>query len=219
VKVADDGNGIAADLLPTMFEPFVQGKQSLDRSAGGLGLGLALCHRVATAHGGSLQAVSDGPGKGSTFTLRLPKSPPPSDSSESASPPSRPARHRVLIVEDQRDARDSLRMLLELDGLEVEVAASGREGVAKFDAFRPDAVLVDIGLPEMNGYEVARAIRTREHGAGVRLIALTGYGQPSDQVDSREAGFDHHVTKPVDYESLKRLLARDPVRDRGTQAA
>jgi len=208
LSVADDGDGIPPDLLPTLFEPFVQGKQALDRSAGGLGLGLALCQRLAVAHGGTLHVASDGPGKGSTFTIRLPKSPPPDPArSEPATPP-RHDRSRVLVVEDQQDARDSLRMLLELDNHHVEAASSGQEGVAMFDAFRPDVVLVDIGLPNMNGYEVARAIRSRASGKGVRLIALTGYGQPDDQRSSREAGFDYHLTKPVAYDKLKQLLVR-----------
>jgi CheY-like chemotaxis protein/anti-sigma regulatory factor (Ser/Thr protein kinase) len=207
VAVADDGDGIPADLLPTMFEPFVQGKQPLDRSVGGLGLGLALCHRLATAHGGTLHATSDGPGKGSTFTIRLPRAAPPDEPAQSSAGASAPAvRNRVLVIEDQQDARDSLRMLLELDDHVVEAAATGREGVAKFDAFHPDVVLVDIGLPEMNGYEVARAIRSRASGTRVRMIALTGYGQPSDELGSIDAGFDYHVTKPVDYERLKELM-------------
>jgi signal transduction histidine kinase len=207
VAVADDGDGIPADLLPTMFEPFVQGKQALDRSVGGLGLGLALCHRLATAHGGTLQAASDGPGKGSTFTIRLPRSAPPDEPVPSMVEASaHPTRKRVLLVEDQQDARESLRMLLELDDHAVETAATGREGVARFDAFHPDVVLVDIGLPEMNGYEVARAIRGRASGSRVRMIALTGYGQPADELGSIDAGFDYHVTKPVDYESLKELI-------------
>ena len=152
--------------------------------------------------------ASDGPGKGSTFTLRLPKSPPPDPARSRAGTARRHDRSRVLVVEDQQDARDSLRMLLELDDHLVDAASSGHEGVAKFDAFRPDVVLVDIGLPDMNGYEVARAIRSRASGNGVRLIALTGYGQPDDQRSSREAGFDHHLTKPVDYDKLRELLER-----------
>jgi CheY-like chemotaxis protein len=112
----------------------------------------------------------------------------------------------VLVIEDQEDARETLRMLLEMDKHEVATASSGTEGVAKFDAFGPSVVLVDIGLPEMNGYEVARAIRSRENGIHARLIALTGYGQPEDQRLAREAGFNNHVTKPVSYEDLKALL-------------
>jgi len=207
--VADDGDGIPADLLPTLFEPFVQGKQALDRAAGGLGLGLALCQRIALAHGGSLRASSEGPGKGSTFTVQLPKAPPPDPSATEPVSPPRPERRRVLVVEDQNDARESLRMLLEVDQHRVETASSGREGVAKFDAFRPDVVLVDIGLPGMDGYEVARTLRSRESGAAVRLIALTGYGQPDDQRKARGAGFDHHLTKPVDYDRLGQLLVLD----------
>jgi CheY-like chemotaxis protein len=209
LAVADDGDGIAPDLLPTLFEPFVQGKQALDRAAGGLGLGLALCHRLAVALGGALRASSEGPGKGSTFTIRLPRATPPAAAAAEPAAPARDDRSRVLVVEDQQDARDSLRMLLEFDNHQVETAASGLEGVTKFDSFHPDVVLVDIGLPEMNGYEVARAIRSRANGTRVRLIALTGYGQPDDQQDSLEAGFDHHLTKPVDYEKLRQLLARE----------
>jgi signal transduction histidine kinase/CheY-like chemotaxis protein len=209
LTVADDGDGISADLLPTLFEPFVQGKQALDRSAGGLGLGLALCQRLAVAHGGTLHAASDGEGRGSAFTLRLPKSPPPDPAQFEPVPSPHFSGRRVLVVEDQQDARDSLRMLLELDNHRTETASSGREGVAKFDAFLPEVVLVDIGLPEMNGYEVARCIRSRPNGNDVRLIALTGYGQPDDQRSSREAGFDYHLTKPVAYEKLRALLIRD----------
>jgi len=206
LTVADDGNGIPAELMPTLFEPFVQGKQALDRAAGGLGLGLALCKRLAVAHGGTLHAVSDGPGKGSKFTIRLPRSPSPDPAPADPAPPPRLPVSRVLVVEDQQDARDSLRMLLELDNHQVETAASGREGVAKFDAFLPDVVLVDIGLPEMTGHEVARAIRSRASGTDVRLIALTGYGQPDDERRSRQAGFDYHLTKPVTYDKLRQLL-------------
>lgn len=207
LEVQDDGDGIPAELLPTLFEPFVQGKQALDRSEGGLGLGLALCQRIAIAHGGTLRASSEGPGKGCAFTICLPRSPAPEAAEVEAAPPPRHARSRVLLVEDQQDARESLAMLLELDDHDVETASSGREGVAKFDLFGPDVVLVDIGLPEMNGYEVARAIRSRERGNQVRLIAMTGYGQPDDQERAREAGFDHHLTKPVVYETLAPLLA------------
>jgi CheY-like chemotaxis protein len=206
LAVTDDGEGIAAELLPTLFEPFVQGKQPLDRTAGGLGLGLALVQRLAVGHGGTLRVRSDGPGKGSTFTIRLPKAPVPE--SAAATPPSSPtpAGVRILIIEDQQDVRDSLRILLELDNHEVETAANGREGVAKFDAFSPSVVLVDIGIPEMNGYEVAQAIRSRKNGTRVSLIAVTGYGQPDDRRRAIAAGFDEHLTKPVGYEELRKLV-------------
>lgn len=207
LRVADDGVGIPPELLPRLFEPFVQGKQPIDRAAGGLGLGLALCQRLAVAHGGSLSAQSAGRGKGSTFTIRLPKSPPPVATPAPAGAVSVPARSRVLVIEDQKDARESLRMLLELDQHAVETASSGREGVAKFDAFAPDVVVVDIGLPEMNGFEVARAIRSREHGKSARLIALTGYSASEDPRWSGERAFDHLLTKPVAYEELRPLLA------------
>lgn len=209
LTVTDDGDGIPADLLPTIFQPFVQGKQALDRSMGGLGLGLALSQRIAVAHGGTLQAASDGAGKGSVFTLSLPASPRPDVTAQNSPPAAPPGRGRVLVVEDQEDARDSLRLLLELDGYAVATAASGPEGLAQFDAFEPDAVVIDIGLPEMNGFDVARAIRSRASGRTTRLVALSGYGQPDDQRNARDAGFDHHLTKPVDYDALVRLLARE----------
>lgn len=209
LAVVDDGSGIPAELLPTLFEPFVQGKQALDRSAGGLGLGLALCQRLAIAHGGSLHAASEGVGKGSTFRIRLPKGDAPAAPATPADAPAVQDRTRVLVVEDQEDARDSLRMLLELDGHVVDTAGSGREGVERFAALSPEVVLVDIGLPEMNGYEVARAIRAQPRGAHALLVALTGYGQPDDQSNAREAGFDHHLTKPVDYEKLMQLVRAD----------
>jgi signal transduction histidine kinase/CheY-like chemotaxis protein len=208
VAVADDGDGIPADLLPRLFEPFVQGKQSLDRSQGGLGLGLALCHRLALAHGGTLHAASEGTGKGSTFTIGLPASSQPDTAATSAAP-APVARTRVLLIEDQQDARESLRMLLELDQHQVETAATGPEGVAKFETFLPDVVLVDIGLPQMDGYEVARTIRRSRHGERARLVALTGYGQDEDRRASLDAGFDHHLTKPVDYDAVARLLAQE----------
>lgn len=209
LRVADDGIGIPAELLPRLFEPFVQGKQAIDRAAGGLGLGLALCHRLALAHGGSLHAASAGPGKGSTFTIRLPESPPPA-TAPAAPPATAPAaRTRVLVIEDQKDARESLRMLLELDQHAVETAASGREGVDKFDAFGPDVVVVDIGLPEMNGFEVAHTIRSRVRGKGARLIALTGYSAADDPRWSDQAAFDFHLTKPVAYDELRPLLVRN----------
>jgi signal transduction histidine kinase/CheY-like chemotaxis protein len=207
IAVADDGDGIPADLLPRLFEPFVQGKQSLERSHGGLGLGLALCHRLALAHGGTVHAASEGTGKGSTFTIRLPASPPPEATATPAAPAA-VARTRVLVIEDQQDARESLRMLLELDHHDVETAATGPEGVAKFGTFLPDVVLVDIGLPQMDGYEVARAIRRSPLGARVRLVALTGYGREEDRRASLDAGFDHHLTKPVDYDAVAELLAQ-----------
>lgn len=204
--MTDDGEGIAAELLPTLFEPFVQGKQPLDRAAGGLGLGLALVQRLAVTHGGTLHARSDGPGKGSTFTIRLPKATAPESAAATSPSSPTPAGVRVLIIEDQQDVRDSLRMLLELDNHEVETAANGREGVAKFDAFSPSVVLVDIGIPEMNGYDVAKVIRSRKDGTRVSLIAVTGYGQPDDRRRAIAAGFDKHLTKPVGYEELRKLV-------------
>jgi CheY-like chemotaxis protein len=167
---------------------------------------VALVQRLAVAHGGTLRVRSDGPGKGSTFTIRLPKAPVPESAAPASGSLPTPAGVRILIIEDQQDVRDSLRMLLELDNHEVETAANGREGVAKFDAFSPSVVLVDIGIPEMNGYEVAQAIRSRKNGTRVSLIAVTGYGQPNDRRRAIAAGFDEHLTKPVGYEELRKLV-------------
>ncbi len=216
LTVTDDGEGIPAALLPTLFEPFVQGDQTLDRAKGGLGLGLALVRRLTVAHGGTLHAHSAGPGQGSTFTIRLPKAAPqdaPNPRSEDAAPAGTPAR--VLVIEDQQDARETLRMLLELDHHNVETASNGPDGVAKFEFHSPDVVLVDIGLPEMNGYDVARAIRARPDGTHPYLIALTGYGQPEDIRRAHEAGFDRHLTKPVIYTNLKEILVRSTKRHTG----
>lgn len=208
LTVTDDGDGIAAELLPTLFAPFVQGKQPLDRAKGGLGLGLALVQRLAAAHGGSLHVNSEGPGHGSSFTILLPKAPPPEPHDLLARVPDARTHGgvRVLVIEDQADARDTLRMLLEMDNHDVATAANGREGVAQFETFLPQVVLVDIGLPEMNGYDVARALRSQPSGKHAYLVALSGYGQPDDLRRAQEAGFDIHLTKPVSYQDLVKLL-------------
>lgn len=211
LTVADDGNGISAELLPTLFDPFVQGKQPPDRAQGGLGLGLALVQRLAAAHGGTLHVNSPGPGQGSAFTIRLPKAsaPEPKDLLARAPEVRTVASVRVLVIEDQPDARDTLRMLLEIDNHDVATAANGRDGIAKFESFLPQLVLIDIGLPEMDGYDVARAIRAQPNGKHAYLVALTGYGQPDDLRRAQEAGFDLHLTKPVSYQNLAKLLMRN----------
>lgn len=192
LSVYDDGQGIAPALLPRLFEPFVQGEQKLDRQQGGLGLGLALVYRMAILHGGSLGVTSEGPGKGSCFTLRLPRA---------------EARgRRLLVVDDERDARDSLSALLELEGHEVASAADGPSALAEISRFRPEAALIDIGLPGMDGYELAR--RARALSKDIALLAVTGYGQREDRDRALAAGFDAHLTKPFSYDELKRALAR-----------
>ena len=211
ISVTDDGEGISAEVLPRLFQPFAQGAQTLERARGGLGLGLALVSRLATLHGGSIQAESRGTGKGSTFTIRLPRGSAPAGGITGPVPMQRVAPRRVLIVEDQQDARDSLRMLLELDGHDVAVAKDGAEGLAKLAKMDPDAALVDIGLPGIDGYEVARRAKDLPKRKNILLIALSGYAQREDRERSREAGFDLHLAKPVAYEDLRQALAKPPV--------
>lgn len=207
LAVSDDGQGIAPELMARLFQPFVQGEQSLDRAKGGLGLGLALVRRLAELHGGSIVAESPGPGQGSRFTLRLPLAAPAAAPEAGGSAPPAPAKRRVLVVEDLPDARESLRLLLEADGHEVAVASDGFEGLRQLESFRPQVVLVDIGLPGMNGYSLARELRAAA-GEDLVLVALTGYGQEQDRRAAREAGFDAHLTKPVSHDELAKALAR-----------
>jgi signal transduction histidine kinase/ActR/RegA family two-component response regulator len=206
VAVRDDGQGIARELLPRLFEPFVQGEQTLDRAQGGLGLGLALVQRLAGLHGGTLVADSEGPGRGSCFTLRLPRADAPARAVEGASAGAEVRKRRMLIVDDDPDARDSLGALLRLEGHEVLAAADAAEGLAALRAGRAEIALVDIGLPGMDGYEVAR--RARARGGRLLLIAVTGYGQREDREKAHAAGFDAHLTKPFSYEELMRLVER-----------
>ena len=210
VRVSDTGIGIPADMLPRIFEIFTQVDRSLERSQGGLGIGLTLVKRLTELHGGDIVARSDGPGAGSEFTVRLPILPESADEPEGAAPaaetPALPAR-RILVVDDNRDSADSLTMILEILGNEVHTAYDGVEAVEAATAFRPDLVFLDIGLPRLNGYDAARRIRQLPGGKNVVLVALTGWGQEDDRRRSREAGFDHHLVKPVDPEELARLLA------------
>jgi signal transduction histidine kinase len=203
VSVVDDGPGIPAALLPRLFEPFVQGEQPMDRRTGGLGLGLALVRRLAILHGGTITAHSAGPNQGASFTIRLPRTEPAQGDGDVAVTQSQPGR-RVIVIEDAADARESLRLLLESEGHEVQTAADGLEGLAKLASFAPDVALVDVGLPGIDGYEVAR--RARASSARLRLVALTGYGQEEDRRRALEAGFDLHLTKPVAYDELRAAL-------------
>ncbi len=209
LRVRDTGAGIPRDVLPHVFDLFAQAEQPLDREPGGLGIGLTLVRRLVELHGGTVAARSPGPGEGTTVEVRLPLAPagvgtprPPGAPETVAAPP----RH-VLIVEDHADAREALRAVLESDGHRVDAAADAREAIALARRAPPDVALVDIGLPGMNGYDLARELRETAGGGGILLIALTGYGQAEDRRKAREAGFDAHLVKPVEPAELNRILA------------
>ena len=207
LTVADDGIGLAPELAPNVFDLFVQGDRALDRNEGGLGIGLTLVRRLAELHGGSAVVHSDGPGLGSEFIVRLPLTEPASALPDS--PPrmeSSGSRH-ILLVEDNADARDTLAMLLEIQGHRVETAADGPSGLEKALALQPEVALIDVGLPGMDGYEVARRIRASRGMRRPLLVALTGYGAPEDRERALAAGFDSHVVKPVDDRTLAEILS------------
>ena len=211
IKVWDSGIGIPAEMLPRIFDLFTQANRSPDRSQEGLGIGLSLVKHLIELHGGAITARSEGPGKGSEFIVRLPVAGGREETkSEPAAEPARAARAtslKVLVVDDNPDSVSTLAMLLSLLGSEVRTAVDGVEALRVADEFRPDAVLLDLGLPRMNGYDVAREIRRQPWSGGVALIATTGWGQESDRRLAREAGFDHHLVKPIDPDVLTRTLA------------
>jgi CheY-like chemotaxis protein len=196
-------------MLPRLFHAFSQADSTLDRSKGGLGLGLALIKGLAEMHGGSVSAASDGPGKGAEFTIRLPLGVAAARAIPSAGevPGVRGARRRVLVVEDNEDAADTLREVLELDEHVVEVAYSGPGAIEKARSFHPDIVFCDIGLPEMDGYEVARKMRADPELGRIALVAVSGYAQPEDVAMAKAAGFDAHLAKPASIEALERAIA------------
>jgi signal transduction histidine kinase len=207
LRVEDDGYGIAPELLPRVFDLFVQGEQTLDRAQGGLGIGLTLVRRLVELHRGTVSAFSEGPGRGSVFTVRLPKVSVP----RSAQPSLTTAHgdtvaRRILVIEDNRDAREMFKVMLELAGHEVLEAEEGLSGLELLKAARPDIAVIDVGLPGLNGYEIARRFRTECGADGVMLVALTGYGTPEARERSRQAGFDHHLIKPVNPDTLRELL-------------
>ncbi len=209
VEVSDTGEGIDPAELPRLFEMFSQGERTSRRSQGGLGIGLALVRRLLEMHGGNVRAESAGRDRGSRFTVRLPLGPAAHALPERASarPEQAAPPRRVLVVDDNRDAANSLGMLLKFLGADVAVAHDGPGALEAFESYRPAIVLLDIGMPGMNGYDVARAIRGRPAGRGVPLIALTGWGQEEDRRRAREAGFDHHLIKPADIGALQSLLS------------
>jgi signal transduction histidine kinase/CheY-like chemotaxis protein len=211
ISVKDSGVGIAPEILPHIFDMFAQAEPVLERSQGGLGIGLSLVKVLVDMHGGTIEARSDGLGRGSEFVLRLPLI--EQDSLAGSVPTGKKAeqpdnrKYRVLVVDDLKNNADSLAMLLKIAGHDVETAYDGQAGLAAAERFRPEVVLLDLGMPKMNGYEVCRHIRNRPWGESVWLIAVSGWGQEEDRRQTKAAGFDDHLTKPVDPEALKRLLA------------
>ncbi len=211
-SIKDSGLGIAPEMLPKVFEMFTQVDRTLERSQGGLGIGLTLVKQLTELHGGTVAADSSGLGRGSEFIVRLPVAIEVAEPETNAPPAAESnsiVRRRVLVVDDNRDSALSLSMLLEMFGHEVQTGHDGVEAVEKAGAFQPDLILLDIGLPKLNGYDACRTIREQPWGRDIQLVALTGWGQEDDRCKSRDAGFDAHLVKPLDHAELLKLLAND----------
>jgi PAS domain S-box-containing protein len=212
VTIKDSGIGIPAEALPRVFDMFSQADRSIGRSQGGLGIGLFLVRRVVDMHGGAVEARSDGPGCGSEFTVRLPtvesKEIETSADEDTAIPA---AKKRVLVVDDNEDGAEALATHLRIKGHDVRAAFDGAEAVAAAEAFRPDVMFIDLGMPTLDGHEAAKQIRSRPWGRKVLLVALTGWGQTEDRKRSHQAGFDHHIVKPADPEVIARLINTERV--------
>jgi len=215
VSVRDDGIGIPTAMLPRIFEMFTQVDRSLEKAHGGLGIGLSIVKRLVEMHGGTVEAHSQGPGQGSELIVRLPvlqaaaEEGRPADGDESNGVL---ARRRILVADDNADAAESLATLLALYGNEVRTAQDGLEAVAAAAELRPDVILLDIGMPRLNGYDACRRIREQPWGRDAVIIALTGWGQENDKRRSLEAGFDHHLVKPVEPAALVSLLSPEAAR-------
>jgi two-component system CheB/CheR fusion protein len=207
IRVADNGRGIEPEILPRIFDLFVQGSQSLARPEGGLGIGLTLLRSLVELHNGTVEARSDGPGQGSTFTVRIPLSNVAAHTATGRGQSSRPPARTVVLVEDQADARRMMQLVLEDEGVKVYTAENGNDGIALIERIRPDLALVDLGLPIVSGFDLARQIRRNRENDGVCMVALSGYGQDSDIQAALDAGFDEHLTKPPDHDRLQRLLS------------
>jgi len=222
LKVADTGIGISPELLPSIFDLFVQADKSLDRAEGGLGIGLTLVRRLVELHGGNIDARSDGTGKGSEFTVRLPALPetaiPAAPAKTEAAEGTPVIHHRILVVDDNVDAAESTALLLQLEGHEVRTAFDGPQALEAAQTFRPQIVLLDIGLPRLDGYEVARRLRALPELGTPLLVAMTGYGQAEDRDRSRSAGFDEHLVKPVEIDQIKGLMAAYACRQKASNA-
>jgi CheY-like chemotaxis protein len=210
MEVTDEGVGIAPDQLEQVFGLFVQAESAGARVRGGMGVGLALVKRLVELHGGSVKASSAGLGHGATFSVRLPLAPEPQVKTSDDSHPvavSAPRALRILVTEDNDDAREMMRIMLTMDGHEVTVASNGAETLAAVVQAPPDVILMDIGLPDMQGYDVARRIGESDARLQVKLVALTGFGQAEDERRAYDAGFDVHLTKPVSPKVLREVLA------------
>jgi CheY-like chemotaxis protein len=218
LSVSDSGIGIERELLPRVFEMFSQVKSSLDRAEGGLGIGLALVKGLVELHDGTVEARSEGLGKGAEFIITLPlpaPGPAPVDGAAAATIHEAPTRTaRIRVADDNRDAAASLATLLQLDGHDITVANDGAVAWSAAESFRPHIALLDIGMPKLNGYEVARHIRAEPWGRSVTLVAVTGWGQAEDKRRAFEAGFDHHFTKPLDLDVLSAFIADTLARQR-----
>jgi PAS domain S-box-containing protein len=212
IHVRDTGMGIPANILPKVFDLFTQAERTLDRAEGGLGIGLTLVRRLTEMHDGTVEAFSDGLGQGSEFVVRLPllrqalpSNTPTKDGGKE--PIAATPRKRVLVVDDNRDSAESLAMLLRLTGQDAHTVHDGRQALVVAEAYRPDLVLLDIGLPGIDGYEVARRLRSEPWTGTTALVALTGYGDDETRQRAQSAGFDRHMVKPVDFDALRRLVA------------
>jgi CheY-like chemotaxis protein len=204
--VSDNGIGIPSEFLPRLFEKFSQVAPALDRSQGGLGLGLSLVQGIVAMHGGRVDARSSGSGRGSEFSVRLPVS--TGQPARAAAPAVAPVLvpRRVLVVDDNADSADSLALLLRLDGHIVETANDGEAALEIAERFQPDAILLDLGMPRLNGFEVCKRVRERPWGRSILMIAQTGWGQVQDRARTVDAGFDTHLTKPIDPAAVQEML-------------
>ena len=212
ITVRDNGIGIPADALPRIFDMFAQVDESLERSQGGLGIGLTLVKRLVEMHGGTVEARSEGSGRGAEFTVRLPRvtaaAPHAAGARDRTCRDGAPIARRVLVADDNRDAAESMGMLLRLMGNEVRTVHDGIKAVEEAATFRPDVILLDIGMPRLNGYDAARLIREQRWSNGTMIVALTGWGQDEDKRRATEAGFDRHFTKPLDPAELREAHER-----------
>jgi two-component system CheB/CheR fusion protein len=207
LRVVDTGAGITPEMLARLFQPFMQADTTLVRSKGGLGLGLSLVKGIVELHGGDVRACSGGPGRGAELVVRLPLEPAVGAEPRQDGPSLERRRRRVLIIEDNLDAAESMRAVLELAEHEVTMAHDGPEGLAKARELCPEVVLCDIGLPGLDGFEVARALRSEEAFQGTYLVALSGYAQPEDVSRATSAGFDLHMAKPPNLQKIEEILA------------